>query len=70
MTSIKQANYGDRRYATRHGVVQILNWWAERWHCVKDRRAIARLPDHLLRDIGLEHRIPSNHAPTLRNIWL
>lgn len=60
MTTTEPAKSGHRRHAIHHRVAQLLNWWTERRRSLDARRAITHLPDHLLRDVGLEHRIRSN----------
>ncbi|MDU9007106.1 DUF1127 domain-containing protein [Sedimentitalea todarodis] len=57
MTFMDQSHATQGRPATRRHTASLINWWRERQRLKRDYRKLPQMPDHLLRDVGLEHLI-------------
>lgn len=62
MTLIDRPRPEARRLAARMTVAKYFTWW-------RDRRVPARLPDHLLHDVGLEHLIIQDRDTIFHRRW-
>lgn len=60
MTSIEYRSYRNGRKPFGRKLAQLWTWWVDRRQRAKDRRVIAGLSDHILRDVGLEDQIESD----------
>lgn len=69
MTLMVQSKVGRGRYAVRLIVAKLFNWWRGRWRQKQDRKSLAELPSHLLRDVGLEHLIDLNRDSKFERHW-
>ena len=67
MTSANITYASRERPAYRRALTRMISWWFERRRLRRDYKKLAQMPDHLLRDVGLEHLIDLNRHTDFRH---
>lgn len=70
MTFLNHTRREPQRFSVRLYIAALSNWWQERQLLKREHRKLAELPNHILRDVGLEHLIDLDpNASSYHRLW-